>query len=125
MEPPLKKQNRSFSFNDLPFADLHVAHPSMRHPTELAKERSVKGEDYLVFQIERVYRFIRNIDCTHGFEWHSSNQSCFNRKSEKNTDNICHAVGWGVKSNSNEQYIHAWVQQHWERNRNKVVTNHS
>ena len=88
----------------------------------------MKGEDYLVFQIGRVYRLIRNIDCTHGFEWHSSNQSCFNRKvrsSEKNTDDLCHTVGWGVKSNSNKQYIHARVQQHRERNRNKVVTYHS
>ena len=65
---------------------------------------------------------------THSFEWHSLNQSCFNRKvrsSEKNTDDLCHTVGWGVKSNSNKQYIHARVQQHRERNRNKVVTYHS
>ena len=59
MEPPFEKQNRSFSFNDLPFANLHVAHPSMRHPTELATERSVKGEDFLVFQIGRVYRLVK------------------------------------------------------------------
>ena len=40
-----------------------------------------------------------------------------------NADDLCSAVGWGAKSNSNEQYISGQVQLHWERNQNKVVTN--
>ena len=44
-----------------------MAHHSIRHPTELAKERSVKGEDYHVFQLGRVYRLVkveeREVEC--------------------------------------------------------------
>ena len=84
------------------------------------------AEDWLEIAVELYHgigHHFLTIAFTHwstlGIVYHNDGMVCL-----VNADDLCHAVGWGAKSNSNEEYIHGQVQQHWERNQNKVVTNH-